>query len=80
MRLRKNPECPVCGKNPTITKLIDYEQFCGIGLGQEEATVHTNGNINSVLQRTLASIKTALSVARSLLYRRLYPRHKGEKS
>jgi adenylyltransferase/sulfurtransferase len=30
LKLRKNPECPVCGKNPTVTKLIDYEQFCGI--------------------------------------------------
>jgi adenylyltransferase/sulfurtransferase len=30
LKLRKNPECPVCGKNPTITRLIDYEQFCGI--------------------------------------------------
>jgi sulfur-carrier protein adenylyltransferase/sulfurtransferase len=30
LKLRKNPECPVCGKNPTVTQLIDYEQFCGI--------------------------------------------------
>jgi adenylyltransferase/sulfurtransferase len=30
LKLRKNPECPVCGDHPTITKLIDYEQFCGI--------------------------------------------------
>ncbi|HKR93945.1 MAG TPA: molybdopterin-synthase adenylyltransferase MoeB [Candidatus Angelobacter sp.] len=30
LKLRKNPECPVCGKNPTVTKLIDYDQFCGI--------------------------------------------------
>jgi molybdopterin/thiamine biosynthesis adenylyltransferase/rhodanese-related sulfurtransferase len=30
LKLRKNPECPVCGINPTVTKLIDYEQFCGI--------------------------------------------------
>jgi len=28
--LKKNPECPVCGTNPTIHQLIDYEQFCGI--------------------------------------------------
>jgi len=27
--VRKDPECPVCGKNPTITELIDYEEFCG---------------------------------------------------
>jgi len=30
LKLRKNPECPVCGVHPTVTKLIDYEQFCGI--------------------------------------------------
>ena len=36
LKLRKNPECPVCGKNPTITKLVDYEQFCGIR-GEEQA-------------------------------------------
>ena len=30
LKLRKDPECPVCGPNPTVTKLIDYEQFCGI--------------------------------------------------
>jgi sulfur-carrier protein adenylyltransferase/sulfurtransferase len=30
VKLRRNPECPVCGEHPTITKLIDYQQFCGI--------------------------------------------------
>lgn len=30
LKLRKDPECPVCGENPTVTALIDYEQFCGI--------------------------------------------------
>src|SRR5499427_5045736 len=29
VNVRKDPECPVCGKNPTITELIDYEEFCG---------------------------------------------------
>jgi adenylyltransferase/sulfurtransferase len=29
VRVRKDPECPVCGKNPTVTELIDYEEFCG---------------------------------------------------
>ena len=29
VQVRKDPECPVCGKNPTITELIDYEAFCG---------------------------------------------------
>ncbi len=29
LRVRKDPECPLCGKNPTITELIDYDAFCG---------------------------------------------------
>ncbi len=30
MKVRKNPKCPICGPNPTITALIDYDQFCGV--------------------------------------------------
>src|ERR1022692_2126314 len=30
LKLRKNPECPICGDHPTITALIDYHQFCGV--------------------------------------------------
>ncbi|MDR3774650.1 MAG: molybdopterin-synthase adenylyltransferase MoeB [Terracidiphilus sp.] len=30
LKLRKNPKCPVCGVNPTVTALIDYQHFCGI--------------------------------------------------
>jgi adenylyltransferase/sulfurtransferase len=37
MRVRKNPECPVCGANPTIKELIDYNQFCGIRGEEGEA-------------------------------------------
>ena len=34
LKLKKDPECPVCGPNPTVTKLIDYEQFCGVRPGR----------------------------------------------
>ena len=44
LKLRKNPECPACGKNPTITKLIDYEQFCGIR-GEEQEVEISEGDI-----------------------------------
>jgi len=37
LKLRKNPECTVCGEHPTITNLIDYEEFCGIR-GEESAS------------------------------------------
>lgn len=30
LKLRRNPACPLCGENPTITKLIDYDVFCGV--------------------------------------------------
>jgi molybdopterin/thiamine biosynthesis adenylyltransferase/rhodanese-related sulfurtransferase len=40
LKLRKNPDCPVCGTHPTVTKLIDYNEFCGIR--GEEAPVTTN--------------------------------------
>ncbi|MBT6600998.1 MAG: molybdopterin-synthase adenylyltransferase MoeB [Nitrospina sp.] len=36
MKLRKDKDCPICGDNPTITELIDYEQFCGIPSASEE--------------------------------------------
>jgi adenylyltransferase/sulfurtransferase len=37
LRVRKNPECPVCGTNPTVKALIDYNQFCGIRREEAEA-------------------------------------------
>ncbi len=41
LKLKKNPECPVCGEHRTLTKLIDYEEFCGIR--GEEAPAMTDG-------------------------------------
>jgi molybdopterin/thiamine biosynthesis adenylyltransferase/rhodanese-related sulfurtransferase/molybdopterin converting factor small subunit len=35
LTLRKDPDCPVCGTHPTVTKLIDYEQFCGVRAVEE---------------------------------------------
>jgi adenylyltransferase/sulfurtransferase len=34
VKIRWDPECPVCGKNPTVTELIDYDAFCGLAPGQ----------------------------------------------
>jgi len=39
VRLKRNPNCPLCGDNPTVTELIDYEIFCGIAQPQEPAVV-----------------------------------------
>ncbi|PKB71129.1 MAG: thiamine biosynthesis protein ThiF [SAR202 cluster bacterium Io17-Chloro-G6] len=39
VRLKRNPNCPLCGDNPTVTELIDYEVFCGIAEPHEPAAV-----------------------------------------
>ena len=36
VKLRRNPDCPVCGDNPTQTKLIDYDVFCGLATNESE--------------------------------------------
>ena len=41
LKLRKNPDCPACGTHRTVTKLIDYNEFCGIR-GQEKAVEQSN--------------------------------------
>ncbi len=41
VKLRKNPNCPVCGENPTVTELIDYEQFCGMP-GHDQSAFHSD--------------------------------------
>jgi adenylyltransferase/sulfurtransferase len=45
LKLRKDPDCPVCGTHPTVTKLIDYEQFCGIR-PEPAATQSTGAAVN----------------------------------
>lgn len=36
LKLKKDPNCPICGPKATIKKLIDYQEFCGVGRGEEE--------------------------------------------
>ena len=49
LKLRRNPECPVCGDHPTITKPIDYEQFCGLPQHEGPAVAVANaGDIDPV--------------------------------
>jgi molybdopterin/thiamine biosynthesis adenylyltransferase/rhodanese-related sulfurtransferase len=47
LKLRKNPDCPVCGTNPTVTELIDYDQFCGI-LPPAPATENLNNGVPQI--------------------------------
>ncbi len=53
LKLRRNPECPVCGENPTVTKLIDYQQFCGIMPETKEEKSLKNG----IPQMTVKELK-----------------------
>lgn len=51
LKLAKDPNCPICGDNPTITELIDYEEFCGIGrgeLGKEETKEKEHIQVKSI--------------------------------
>ena len=36
LKLKKDPDCPVCGNNATIKELVDYDEFCGVGRGEED--------------------------------------------
>jgi sulfur-carrier protein adenylyltransferase/sulfurtransferase len=51
LKLGKDPECPVCGEHPTVTKLVDYEQFCGSRV--EEAEGESIGDEWEIPPRTL---------------------------
>jgi adenylyltransferase/sulfurtransferase len=43
LKLRRNPDCPVCGLSPTVTQLIDYQQFCGLAPQTPEEKNLKNG-------------------------------------
>jgi adenylyltransferase/sulfurtransferase len=49
LKLRRDPDCPACGDHPTITKLIDYQQFCGMPHQEAPMAVEsTPGEISAV--------------------------------
>jgi len=55
LKLRKNPDCPVCGTHPTVTELIDYDQFCGIAPAQPEPVGATEKD--GIPQMTVTELK-----------------------
>jgi adenylyltransferase/sulfurtransferase len=61
LKLRRNPECPVCGDHPTVRQLIDYEQFCGIPQQQEEAV-----SLGGVPEITPTELKAKLDAGESI--------------
>ncbi len=69
VKLRKNPECPVCGENPTVTELIDYEQFCG--MPAHDQSLYTAGMdshaLDDVPQMSPAELKARLDADERLM-------------
>ena len=53
LKLRKDNDCPVCGTHPTVTKLIDYEQFCGVAPHQVAAAAAAPTVADAVTSREL---------------------------
>jgi adenylyltransferase/sulfurtransferase len=62
LKLRKNPECPVCGQNPTVTQLIDYQQFCGIALETPQEKIVKNG----IPQLTVKELKRRIDAGENV--------------
>jgi molybdopterin/thiamine biosynthesis adenylyltransferase/rhodanese-related sulfurtransferase len=62
LKLRRDPQCPICGENPTISELIDYEMFCGIT--PEPAVPASNPDEVSVqeMKRALENPKLGIGV------------------
>jgi molybdopterin/thiamine biosynthesis adenylyltransferase/rhodanese-related sulfurtransferase len=66
VKLRKNPNCPVCGENPTITELIDYEQFCGMPAHDRSQYNAEEIDLNEVRQMTPTQLKERLDAGDDL--------------
>jgi sulfur-carrier protein adenylyltransferase/sulfurtransferase len=66
VKLRKNPECPVCGENPTLTELIDYEQFCGMPAHDRSAYQHGLESGEDVPAITPAALQERLAAGERL--------------
>jgi sulfur-carrier protein adenylyltransferase/sulfurtransferase len=48
LKLRKDPDCPVCGTHPTVKALIDYDQFCGMAPAQQAAVEPAGGSATEI--------------------------------
>ncbi|MDT4969191.1 MAG: sulfur-carrier protein adenylyltransferase/sulfurtransferase [Acidobacteriota bacterium] len=64
LKISKDPECPVCGENPTIRELIDYEEFCGISPTEEP--LRQAGGAEPMVEITAADLKKRLDKGESI--------------
>jgi molybdopterin/thiamine biosynthesis adenylyltransferase/rhodanese-related sulfurtransferase len=62
LKLRRDPECPLCGEHPTITRLIDYEQFCGIPAEPETPAQNPDEVTVQEMKRALDDPKLGIRV------------------
>src|SRR2546423_12297067 len=62
LKLRRDPKCPVCGENPTIKELIDYEQFCGIMPEAETPASHPDEVTVQEMKRALDQPKLGIKI------------------
>lgn len=70
LKLRKDPHCPLCGTNPTVTELIDYEGFCRIGESEEPA--------EAVASLTVVELKEKMEGERSFVLLDVRESHETE--
>ena len=54
LKLKKNPDCVICGRNPTVTKLVDYEAFCGI---EPETAASVAGGVPEISVEELKAMR-----------------------
>jgi molybdopterin/thiamine biosynthesis adenylyltransferase/rhodanese-related sulfurtransferase len=62
LKLRRDPECPICGEHPTITELIDYEMFCGITPEPETPDMNPDEVTVQDMKRALDDPKSGIKV------------------
>jgi len=62
LKLRKDPKCPICGDHPTITELIDYEQFCGIPQEPVESRQHPDEVTVQDMKKALEDLSLDIKV------------------
>ena len=62
LKLRRDPECPLCGEHPTITQLIDYQAFCGAPPPSNTPTMHPDEVTVHELKRALDDPKLGIQV------------------
>jgi adenylyltransferase/sulfurtransferase len=67
LKLRKDPDCPVCGTHPTVTHLIDYEQFCGIRPEPIAAQAAAGAGATAEWEITPVELKKRLDAAEDIM-------------